>query len=529
MLNRFRPDPANLKILILSAPKTGNTWLRWLLHYAYSLPFADIPLVWDEACARTLPPSFVTHQHLPPSEALVRWLVRNDVVVLTTIRHPADTFLSYFHYLKWTEAGTDPANERLLRDGERPGRNALKYVEFSFTQVYAVSLAWARLGARVVRYEDLLADPLGELRAITAAISPLDDERLQNATLLCRPEHLTGPGLVDPRHLRTGTARRWISELPSELVDKMAAIQPYTAACAQYGYNWDVTTPAPPRFDYDRIDPFRGRTSFDNGEAIGPTLPRIYLYEVADARRRWPDPISTEGDSFWNWLRSPALSVENDALYLSETLTNLMRVVYKMRSDLWTNFPDIAGRDRMAFVNWFVGRAQPEFELPWALVEPVQYALCDQIASSVAPERPRVAGQITALSLTVPNCADTAGIACDERITVDLEFSLEQPVDRPVIGLSLRNFEGGVLFGTNSTALGTPLPALPAGKHRARLACRLTIPPQRCSVAVGLACFQPDGTVEPIHRRYDFAALNVVGTQGFGNAWCPTSIGLVDA
>ncbi len=448
-------------------------------------------------------------------------------MVLSTIRHPADTFLSYFHYLKWADAGADPANAELLQDGEHPGRNALRYVEYAFPQVYAVSLAWARLGARMVRYEDLLADPLAQLRSITAAIAPLDDERLESATLLCRPEQLTGPGLVDPRHVRTGTARRFAVELPAPLLERMASIQPYTAACAEYGYDWDVHGPEPARFDYDRIDPFRGRRHFDNGEHVGPTLPRLYLYEVPDARKRWPDPTITAGDSFWNWLLAPAPVVGLEAAHLPSTLTNLMRLAYRTRPDLWQLFPDIDGNDRIPYLNWFLGRAQPEFHLPWGLVGPLQAALCAQLAASISPRAPAPCGDIVALAIGGADADGNRDVRCDEIVSIGVEFELAQRVEAPVIGLALRNRVGAVLFGTNTSALGAPLPALDAGRHRARIAFRAAVPPQECLVCVGLACFAPDGSVTPIHRRYDFARLRVTGPESYGNAWCQTSIGLV--
>ena len=193
IVNGFPVDPDRLKIVILSAPKTGNTWLRWLLHYAYKIPTVELPLEWAPGCADDLPPRFVTHQHLFPSEGLVRWLVESRVVVLTTIRHPADTFLSLFHYLKWYDAGLNPTNAKLKEDGDRPGKNALKYITYSFPLPYAISLAWARLGSHVIRYEDLLVDPLLQLRELTSKIVPLDEERLKAAVFLCKPEQLTRP------------------------------------------------------------------------------------------------------------------------------------------------------------------------------------------------------------------------------------------------------------------------------------------------------------------------------------------------
>ena len=161
ILNGSPVDPDRLKLVILSTPKTGNTWLRWLLHYAYRIRIAELPLKWAPGCTDDLPPRFVTHQHLFPNESLVRWLVESRAVVLTTIRHPADTFLSLFHYAKWHDAGMATM---LKQDGDRPGKNALRYINYSFPQNYAISLAWAKLGSHVIRYEDLLVDPLSQLR-----------------------------------------------------------------------------------------------------------------------------------------------------------------------------------------------------------------------------------------------------------------------------------------------------------------------------------------------------------------------------
>jgi hypothetical protein len=121
ILNRFPVDPSRLKIVILSSPKTGNTWLRWLLRYAYGIQVVELPLEWAPGCTDDFPPSFVTHQHLFPSESLVRWLVESRAVVLTTIRHPADTFCRIFHYVKWHDNGVGPIR-RNAEGGRGPSR-----------------------------------------------------------------------------------------------------------------------------------------------------------------------------------------------------------------------------------------------------------------------------------------------------------------------------------------------------------------------------------------------------------------------
>jgi hypothetical protein len=380
ILNRFPVDPSKLKIVILSTPKTGNTWLRWLLHEAYGIQMVELPLEWNPGCTDDFPPRFVTHQHLFPSENLVQWLVESRAVVFTTMRHPLDTFLSLFHYVKWHDTGLDPSTTTLKEDGDRPGKNALKYVEYSFPQMYAISLAWARLGSHVVRYEDLLADPLSELQKLTSKVVPLNEERLKAAVLLCKPEYLTRPGLVDPRHLRTRTTVGWIQELPSEIVDAMAGSPAYASACKIYGYNWTRSAPEASRYDYDKIDPFRGHDRFDNGELIGRWLTKVYL-EVPEASARWPAPWVTEGSSFWNWLRDPSALASSNLDLPPGTLTNVMVMLHNLRPDLQLAYGSPAGSDRIGFAMWFLGQAKFEFEIAWGLIEPVLESFCDYLNS----------------------------------------------------------------------------------------------------------------------------------------------------
>jgi hypothetical protein len=379
ILNGFPVDPDRLKIVILSTPKTGNTWLHLLLHYAYGIPIVELPLEWAPGCADDLPPRFVTAQHLFPSESLVQWLVESRAVVLTTIRHPAATFLSLFHYVKWCDTGSTEA--MLKQDGDRPGKNALKYITYWFPRRYAMSLAWARLGSHVIRYEDLLVDPLLQLREVTSKIVPLDEERLKAAVFLCKPEQLMQRGVVDPRHLRTCSARRWSQELPSEIVDAMARIQPYASACKTYKYDWSRSALEPSGYDYDKIDPFRGHDRFDNGELIGPSLAKIYLHEAPNASARWPEPWVTEGESFWNWLRAPSALASLNPDLPAGTLTNIMVMLHNLRPDVQLAYGNPAGSDRMGFAMWFLEWAQLEYQIPWGLIGPVLESFCDHLNS----------------------------------------------------------------------------------------------------------------------------------------------------
>jgi len=365
------PDRSQLKLMILSCPKTGNAWLRQLLHFAYGVPMVGLPGCWNPAAGSALPERFVGHQHFMPTEQVVRWIAENDVKVLTTIRHPGDTLLSYFHYARWQRTEDDASFIDLRADGSTPGRAALRFAASGFAQAHAISIAWAGFGAEVVRYEDLVADPVTRLRAIGGRLGHLSERAIKRAAVLSQSSTMSEAGQVDPRHIRTGRAGGWREELSDEFIAAMAGIEPFRSACATYGYDWDRGAALPPAFDYTAIDPFRGRSAFDNGESIGPTLKWVYLMQVPEAVARWPDPCRTEGDSFWNWLVSPTGDAAARSGLPGGTYTNLMAAMHRSREDLQAAYPDPAGEDRIRYIDWFLGQAVSELHLPWALIAPV--------------------------------------------------------------------------------------------------------------------------------------------------------------
>ena len=183
-----------------------------------------------------------------------------------------------------------------------------------------------------------------------------------------------------PASLRTRSARRWIQELPSEIVDAMASIQAYASACKMYGYDWSRSALEPSGYDYDKIDPFRGHDRFDNGELIGPSLAKIY-FEVPNASARWPDPWVTEGESFWNWLRAPSALASLNPDLPAGTLTNIMVMLHNLRPDIQLAYRNPAGSDRMRFAVWFLGQARFEFEIAWGLIGPVLKSFRDYLNS----------------------------------------------------------------------------------------------------------------------------------------------------
>ena len=62
----FEPQPTDLRILVASTPRTGNTWVKLLLSEIYDLPIVDLPIPFDRAYVETLGERWIGHQHYFP-------------------------------------------------------------------------------------------------------------------------------------------------------------------------------------------------------------------------------------------------------------------------------------------------------------------------------------------------------------------------------------------------------------------------------------------------------------------------------
>ena len=92
-------SPRDLKIMIVSTPKTGNTWLQHLLAAIYDLPTVKLGFPFGPAAASALGERWIMHQHYAPEPVLLDWPKQNGVVLITTIRHPGDVLLSLYHHV----------------------------------------------------------------------------------------------------------------------------------------------------------------------------------------------------------------------------------------------------------------------------------------------------------------------------------------------------------------------------------------------------------------------------------------------
>lgn len=179
--NRFTVFPDDT--FLVSYPKSGNTWVRFLLaNLIYPdevVGFANInrllpsPDVLSRRFLRKLPRPRILKSHEPYD--------RRYRKVLYLVRDPRDVVVSEYHFnLKKRYINPDVSLEEF-------GQRFLQGETSSYGSWWEHAASWiaARQGNPaflLVRYEDLLADSIGETRKIAKFLGiPAEEERLRAA------------------------------------------------------------------------------------------------------------------------------------------------------------------------------------------------------------------------------------------------------------------------------------------------------------------------------------------------------------
>lgn len=378
----------NLKIMIVSTPKTGNTWMTHLLSAIYDLPEVIVPPDLDIAALDRQGPRWITLRHYYPEEALLTWADENQAQFVTMIRHPGDVLVSIWHmFLHQADdpnVKLGPAARKLPLDGGRMGEYATSYAKENFFHVLHISLDWMKSGRSfVVRYEDLWRDPVKTLTKLTDQIQPADPDRIQSAIDVC-DINLLRKLYNDPdgEFYRKGGPGSWREEIPDNIVEVLRTQEPYPGLFRELGYTLDprdplIDAPAKPRASKN---PFLKDNHFDNGVKVPVIAIKRYLLLDPELKARWSgEETSTAKGSFFAWLNAPV--DESDRGYdHGPVLTNLAYYVYCMRLGIQKLFPDIFGQDRIKYIAWFILNAPVEYDLDPAFIRPMSddfLAWCD--------------------------------------------------------------------------------------------------------------------------------------------------------
>ena len=207
-----------MRILIAGPPKTGNMWLKCLLGRAYGLrwlrPFetperADLPSLMSWLAAGRFPDGTIFHQHYDYAPEIADAVDAVPAHLVTIIRDPYDAFVSTYYTLQHHAAEKNAKGRKFTELMGKPLHDPA-VVEFLLQGGYRKNLEkardWAASGRAVVlRYENLIRDPLTELRRATEEIATVDVDRLETAIDYCRADRMRQRTKGGSKHVRTAT------------------------------------------------------------------------------------------------------------------------------------------------------------------------------------------------------------------------------------------------------------------------------------------------------------------------------------
>lgn len=233
-----------LRIALLSTPRSGNTWLRSLLADVYEIPQLAIHNPADEDWA-TLPDECVIQIHWHRTPAFLRLLEEAGFRVITLLRHPLSVLLSILQFCPY-----EPATQRWLEGeggNERPIYGAMPgsaaFAEYAVgpraAALLSISVQWRTApGACQVRYEDMVADPTGELERIGQAIGCSPRRPAAEATSLATMAGLRNRHRAD-HHFWQGRPDLWKMFLTARAAERIAQAHPDAFACGGYSCDAD--------------------------------------------------------------------------------------------------------------------------------------------------------------------------------------------------------------------------------------------------------------------------------------------------
>ena len=379
---RSEADLANLKIMIVSMPKTGNTWLKSLLAMAYDLPSVELPSLIDSDALDRLGNRWIGHEHYYPEAHLLQLAKERKIILLTPIRHPGDVLVSYLHYLRnfVDDRPMIPSLMKIARDEHLYGSEAMLFVQTGFRSMLNMSISWiASRQSLIVRYEDLWHDTLGKLTELTNQIHPLPQERVVRAVYRSDLRLMRSINRSESRFFRRGKVGEWAKELPESFTELFRTLSPYPAQFAALNYSLDLqdrSGAAAPTALPLIYNPLQDVQKFDNGVETAPIFEHLYLSFDADtAKARWPDIADTQSPtSFYRWLNQPA-EADPRSEAGEPLISNLAAYIWWTRPDLFAAYPDIYGADRLGYIRWFLSSAVKAHQIDTAFIEPIRQSL----------------------------------------------------------------------------------------------------------------------------------------------------------
>jgi hypothetical protein len=234
-----------LRIAIVSNPRSGNTWVRRLLAFIYSLEELAVHNPQDVDWTN-LPERFVLQVHYHYEETFVALLEQYQFHVIVISRHPLDTLVSILHF-----APHEPATARWL-DGEGGNEKTIigvspcspEFLEYATgpRSLALLSISrewWLQPGILRLRYEDLVLNPVLELARLGVSLrNPTPSDIIDKAVAAHSIEELRKT--ASNQHFWLGQPGHWKKLLPASLAYRIALT--HSQSFDMFGYE---VTPDP--------------------------------------------------------------------------------------------------------------------------------------------------------------------------------------------------------------------------------------------------------------------------------------------
>jgi hypothetical protein len=233
------------RIAIISTPRSGNTWLRYMLDYAYQCSSHDHgelalfnPL---EAPWLDLPDRCIIMTQWHPVEPLTTLLKEHRFFTVTLARHPLDVLISILQYapcegsLRWLEGeegderpifGVAPESEEFIRYATSRRAQTLLNVSAQW---------WSTDGCHRIRYEDLVRNPRRQLARIARSMGVAPKVCFEDTVVACTFERLRNP--VTARSIWKGKPGLWRTLLTRQVAHRIASA--HSSVFSTLGYVCD--------------------------------------------------------------------------------------------------------------------------------------------------------------------------------------------------------------------------------------------------------------------------------------------------
>lgn len=221
-----------MRIVVSSPPKMGNKWLKCQLAHVYGLAWRmgddtpdTNPTKFEEWVAEgNFEDGTIFHQHCRFTPQLCDVVDAVPAHHVTVVRDPYDAFVSMFYWLS-TRSGQDLKKGKqrpkvrpkdVLIDKSLGDPEVLDFLRGKYGDYIRKADDWTSSGRAVVaRYENMIADPVAELKRVTDQIEPVDMATIEAAVEACTAENMRKMSEKMSTHVRSarvGDSREKLTE-----------------------------------------------------------------------------------------------------------------------------------------------------------------------------------------------------------------------------------------------------------------------------------------------------------------------------